>query len=66
MRRGDFLLEEYKELQIGLRQHQTAYFSLENYTFGGLLIVYGILFGVTTQKEVHVPITAWWAVFGLL
>jgi hypothetical protein len=67
MKRSDFLLEEYKALQIGIRQHQTAYFTLENYVFGGMLVVYGVLFGVTAKDpSVRIPLTAWWGVFLLL
>lgn len=67
MNRNDFLLEEYKALQIGMRQHQTAYFTLENYTFGGMLVVYGVLFGLTSQNvNAAIPLVAWWGIFVLV
>lgn len=67
MKRHDFALEEYKALQVGLRLHQDAYFKLENYTFGGMLVVYGVLFGVTSQNpKLDIPIAAWWIVFALV
>ena len=67
MERRDFLIEEYRAMQAATTRHQAAYFSLENYTFGGMLVVYGILFGVI-QKDglLHIPLTAWCGVFVLV
>lgn len=66
MSRKDFMIEEYKALQVGIAKHQAAYFTLENFTFGGMLVVYGVLFGVTAQTQASIPLIAWWIVFILV
>ena len=68
MDRKNFPLEEYKSLQAAIARHQAAYFNLENYTFGGMLVVYGVLFGITSHIDsgFHIPVAVWWGVFLLL
>jgi hypothetical protein len=62
MKRTDFVFEEYKTLRDSMRLHQSSYFSLENYTFGGSLVTYGVLFGATSAQRIIIPLIAWWAI----
>jgi hypothetical protein len=63
--RKAFLFEEYRALKENLLKHMDAYIKLENYTFGGSVIVYGALFGITsgTPRDIeHKYIFVWWVV----
>lgn len=62
----DFLIEEYRALRDGIRLHQNAYFALESYVFGGALVAYGILFGLTRQSPNQIILAAWWAIPAIL
>jgi hypothetical protein len=67
MQQNEFLLEEYKAVNAKHLALSKEYRKLENYTIGGTLTVYGILFGIGVGRTgAEVPIVAWWMIFFVL
>jgi hypothetical protein len=67
VRPNDFLLEEYKAMHAKHVAFSEEYRKLENYTVGGTLAAYGILFGISgSHAGVEIPFLAWWVVFAVL
>jgi hypothetical protein len=61
------MIEEYRFLTGGILHHQTAYMQLENYTLGGLVVVYGVLFGLGgNSNATKIPVIVWWAIVGVV
>jgi hypothetical protein len=57
-----------KALEARILHHQNAYMALETLTFGGSVVVYGFLLGITTQTTLNLrlPAIAWWGISFLI
>jgi hypothetical protein len=57
-----FALEEYRAIQEKIKTSREILSRLESLTIGGVVITFGVLFGMGSTKPGDIPLIAWWAI----